>query len=240
MKRIPIISICLLLLTTLCKAQTETVHVVQDFETWTTAGLKYKLNKKLDVSISASLRMMHNSSVVQQYFTELGLSYELVNNLTLGVEGRLGQRAWDYDDLRLGNQRRIFLSGQYKLKLNRLKIEPRLAYQNKTLNLNTEGFIGLDNDVHLRTKLELGYNIKNWKYDPEVSFELFRHQNAKDGPEFSKFRLRLGTDFNLHKKGSLKVFVAYENELNEEYPLQSTIVGVKYSFSAKLKTRKGD
>lgn len=238
MKRIILINACIFLLSTLALAQ-ET-RVVQDFESWTTTALKLKVNKKLDLTASANLRLMQNSSVTQQYFAEVGLRYELIDNLKLGIEGRFGQRAWDYDDLRMGNLRRIFFSAQYRIKLNRLSIVPRFAYQNRTLSLNEIDFVGLDNDAHLRTRIELGYNIPNWKLDPELSFELFRHQTANDGPEFSKFRIRLGTDFDIHKKGTLKVFVAYEDELNENYPLQSTIVGVKYSFSAKLKKKKDD
>lgn len=208
------------------------VHVVQDFETWTTASFKYKVNKHWRFGISENLRLNTNSSTVDQHFLELSGTFKPIKKLSTNVEWRLGGKKRT-DSFQTFS--RWFLSGVYEVEVGRLSIKPRVAYQTRNQYL---GDISLKEvDQHFRYRLGIDYNIKNWKLDPEASFELFRHSNNDDGAEFDKFRVRIGTQIKIKDASSLKLFVAYEDELNKKYPLQATIVGLKYNFSAKRSTK---
>lgn len=207
-------------------------RVVQDFETWTSASFRYKVNKKLRFGISENLRLNTNSTAVDQHFLELQAGFKPIKNLTTKVEWRLGgkNRTDSFQTFT-----RWFFAGIYKVELGRFTVEPRLAYQSRNQYLGARDLT--DVDQHFRYRIGLAYNIKNWKLDPETSFELFRRRDVEDGPESDKFRIRLGTSIDMGKKSSLKIFMAYEDELNKKYPLQSTILGVKYTFDTKRKKK---
>lgn len=224
-----------LLICTVAATQAQEVRVVQDFETWSTAGLRYKVNKKWRFGVSQSLRLNTNSTTVDQHFTELTAAFKPVKNLTTQVEWRLGGKK-RVDSFQTFT--RWSFAGVYEVELGRFSIEPRVVFQTRNQYL---GDISLtDVDQHFRYRVGLDYNIKNWKLDPEASFELFRRRDVEDGSEFDKFRIRLGTRIDMGKKSSLKVFIAYEDELNAKYPLQSTILGVKYNFDVKRKKKDSE
>jgi len=222
----------LLILATAAVSSAQEVRVVQDFETWTSVSFKYKVNKQWRFGISENLRLNTNSSTVDQHFLELTGTFKPIKKLSTSVEWRLGGKKRT-DSFQTFS--RWFFAGVYEVEIGRLSLKPRLAFQTRNQYL---GDISLkDVDKHFRYRLGIDYNIRNWKLDPEASFELFRHSDNDDGSEFSKYRIRIGTRIDIKDASSLKLFIAYEDELNKKYPLQATIVGIKYNFSAKRNSK---
>lgn len=213
-------------------AQDTTVHVVQDLESWTSARFQYKFNKKLKVRISENLRLEHNSSQLNQLFTEGSIEYKLLKPISLEVESRYG-----FKKKNSGNERffRMFYAANYATDFDRFEVKGRLAFQKKNI-LPTAGFSTVESNTHLRYRVGLGYNIKGWKMDPFLSYELFR-ETGVDNPIFNKYRLKLSTNYSLKKAGKVAGFVTFERELQEEYPLNATIIGLNYTFSMKPKKK---
>ena len=69
-------------------AQTGTYYTIRDFQTWSSATLAYKLNKKVKLGISQELRLENNTSEVDKYFTEGFFTYKIAKPLKLGAELR--------------------------------------------------------------------------------------------------------------------------------------------------------
>ena len=215
-------------------AQDTTVHVVQDLESWTAARFEYKLNKKLKFNIGYNLRLEHNSSQLNQHFTEFSANYKLHDFVSLNGELRYG--------LKLKNSGQteqymtFFYASKFQYDFNRFEINARIAYQNR--NVLGSGITDLTEPQYvLRYRIGLDYNIKGWKLDPKFSYELFRDTRITD-PQFYKYRLRLGTEYSLKKAGEIDLFLAHERELNASYPLNATIIGATYTFSTKRKKKE--
>lgn len=58
-----------------------------------------------------------------------------------------------------------------------------------------------------RIKAEIGYNIKGWKPDPELSVERFYRRVPEGWPVDASWRARLGTTLKTGKRQRLKLFI---------------------------------
>ena len=183
--------------------------------------------------MSENLRLDHNSSQFNNWFTELGIAYEPIKNLTVEFETRIGVNAKKNSN---ENYMRFFYALNYEKEFGRLGLSGRAAYQNKnTLGATLFNFVVAD--YNWRYQLKADYNIKNWKLDPSLSFEGFRENTISTTPGFDKYRIKLATDYSFDK-AKLSPFVAFERELNEEYPLNATIIGLNFKYT--LKKKKND
>lgn len=203
-------------------------YEVRDFETWSSIRLKYKANEKWNMGLQAQLRLDANSSEVKAYFGQYNLGYSFSKHFQLAG----GLRYIKYND-NSGNVQgyedyfRYHLDAIFKHKADRFNFKYRLRYQNRNE-------LGVEDDAvrYLRLKAGLGYNIKNWKLDPEVSGELFNSVGT-DNDELKGFRLTIGTSYKVHKSGKIGAFYRYEKELNETWPKSVNIVGFKYTYTLK-------
>ena len=67
-----------------CTSSVSFAQTNTDFETWSSINLDIKLHKKLNLELEEQLRLKENSSETDQYFTQVGLSYQLPNNFEIG------------------------------------------------------------------------------------------------------------------------------------------------------------
>lgn len=226
----------ILLLTIHAKGQDGTYIEVRDLETWSAAGVKLKLNKDWEFGLSEQLRLKTNSSIVSSYFTEVDATYGGWGNWEVGAGLRfIRDNDTEGDVQGYENHLRFNMDLGYKHKVERLKLSYRFRYQNK----NELGFSASEGDYlnhHVRFKLGLDYNIKDWKLDPKVSTELFRHFETGEINGFDKFRVTIGTNYKVKKVGTFKAFYRMERELNATYPKTTNIIGVAYAYTFKIKT----
>jgi hypothetical protein len=87
----------------------------------------------------------------------------------------------------------------------------------------------------MRFKTSVGYNIKGWKLDPEISAELFNHFEKNEENGFDKYRLSIGTDYDLKKYGKINLYYQFEKELNTSNPSILNVIGLKYKYTIKNK-----
>lgn len=217
------------------KAQSGDYIKVRDFESWTSATLSYKINKKFKVGLGQELRLKDNSSVVDQYFTNGFLKYDLFKPLTLGTEFRYIRKNDNIGNIQgYENHFRYALQATFKQDISRLSLKYRLQFQNR----NELGLSSTNESIpvqKLRFKLGGTYNIPKWKLDPELSVEMFR--TLGDFNDFSKIRTTIGTEYKIKKSGTIKFYYRFEKELNTTYPLTSHIIGLNYEFTFKRKTK---
>lgn len=230
--KLAVLSIISTLFLSRSMAQEEgTTIVTSDLETWSKVGLKFKVHKKFTIQLDQGLRLNNNSTIADQYFTDLGFKYKATKNLKFGVGLRyIGDRGGN--DL-FDNDFRINLDAIFKHKVKSFDFQYRLRYQNK----NEMGLSTVDGDYYknyFRIKAGLKYNIKNWKFDPVFSTELYRDMTKVTGG-FDNLRLTLGTSYKMNKFGTLGMYYRVEQELAVSYPKTTYIVGLNYVFTINKK-----
>ncbi len=213
---------------------------VRDFETWSSLGVKMKLNKKWSFGLSEQLRLKSNSTIWDNYFTQLDAEYSGFGNFDLGVGLRYIKENDNTGKIQgTETHLRYQLDLGYKHKLDRFKLNYRIRYQNKSelgLDELTENFAV----NKMRFKLGIGYNIKNWKLDPKISAELFYRTQENSESKFEKMRFTFGTSYDFKKFGEIKGFYRIEHELNPVlvgFPKTTHIAGLSYVYAFKIKTK---
>lgn len=231
--KLTILSIISILFMSRSIAQVEegTTIITSDLEVWSKIGLKFKPNKKFAIQLDQGLRLNNNSSIVDQYFTDLGFKFKATKNLKFGVGFRyIGDRGGN--DL-FDNDFRINFDAIFKHKVKSFDLQYRLRFQNK----NEIGLSTTDGDYYknyFRLKAGIKYNIKNWKFDPTFSTELYRDMTKVTGG-FDNIRFTLGTSYNMKKFGALGMYYRVEQELGVSYPKTTYIVGLNYVFTINKK-----
>lgn len=206
---------------------------VRDFETWTSASLNYKINRKLKIGLGQELRLKDNSAVVDQFFTSGYGEYKIWKPISLGSELRYIRSNDDQGKVQgYENHFRYAFYTTLGHDVNRYTFKYRLQYQRKN-ELGLSEAEAKEPIEKLRFKISGKYNIRKWKLDPKVSVEIFRTMGSFN--DFSKFRATIGTEYKTEKSGSFKFFYRFEKELNEAYPQWTNILGLKYEFNIKRK-----
>lgn len=208
----------------------------KDFALWNSIGIKYSPIKNLKLGVAQHLRLKEDASETDEYFTELQADFEILKNLEIGGGLRFIRENDNVGKIQ-GYEKhfRYQVDLSYKLDLiKRFDIGFRLRYQNKReLDLEEDA-----DDIPtetLRFKTSFEYNIRKWPLDPEFAVELFNRK--RDDASFigdaklSRYRLTFGTSYDLKKFGKLGVFYRYQENTRVDNDFQTTIVGLKYSYS---------
>ena len=214
-----------------------------DVELWTAAGLKYDFHKRFSFELEEQFRLKDDLSTFSQLFTEGTLTYDPGKmDLLKPLELSIGARHVTKNDTE-GNKQgieyffRYNLDAAYKLEFDRLSVGYRFRYQSK----NQLGISELDGDIpknDFRHKVTIGYNIKDWKLDPKLTFELFSRNDDQTSYDISRYRVRLGSDYSFVKRQDLSFFLMYEKDINVVEPETIYAIGLKYEFGMTRKKKK--
>jgi len=205
-------------------------NINNDFLVWNSIGLRYKVNKKIKLSLEGHLRMKEDAKTIDEHFTQFEAQYELLKDFDIAIGGRYIFEN-DNQGKKQGyeNHLRYHVDLKYKADAHRLDIGLRLRYQNK----NELGISELDGDLptqNIRFKTSFDYDITNWPIDPEFSAEVFQRAQKGEGFRYSKIRLTLGTSYKIEKIGKFGVFYRYEDSARNIIPNEFSILGFKYTY----------
>lgn len=197
-------------------------QVVNDAKLWTTFSIEKDI-KNLSFSFGLENRMGENFTHAEKTLAELGVEYEIIKNLSGGINYRF-EKANEYKDHSFDLRHRFDLILGYQYKVKDFKFKYRIKYQTKTDPR------GKPNSNYIRNKLTLEYKIENKKNDikPFASFELYYRLNNRYEP--NRTRTSLGAKVDLTKKSSIKFFYTFENRFNTKNLRYNHIYGVGYSF----------
>ena len=194
--------------------------LVRDFESWNGIILKKSfLDKKLDLQLAQQFRLNSNSSRLNNYFTEFGADYEFIKGFKVGIGYRFirNNRKSGYN-----NEHRFNADVSYKHKIERITFGYRFRYQNR----NDIGAAKDDENriSKYRLRLKLDYNIKNWKFDPYFTTEVFYATETslvnyvptitevENIAGFQKLRFTLGTSYKINDLFELNGFYRIERD----------------------------
>lgn len=219
----------------------QTTVEVRDLESWSAIGFSKKMNDQTRISLEQQFRFYNNSSKIDQLFTEFSIRRKTFQYKEEGYFYFTGGLRYiadrDKDDNSYDHHIRLNGDLGYKHEIKRFAFDYRIRLQTK----NELGYSRSEGD-YLRNKFRLkagmDYNIRNWKFDPEVSAELFRTSGRYEVNQFEKFRITVGTKYSFKNLGDLSLFYRLERELQGvSYPKTTNIIGVKMMFKLKPKER---
>ena len=187
-----------------------------DFESRSTVSYGFKLPYSLKLDCEQSLRLSGKEQSFKQTFTQLTFSYKIINDLSVIIPIRYAI----FDD-KVKN--RISLGGLYKIGMKPFKVKFKTRFQ-KTHEKNE------DPDEVYRNKLYAHYKL-NKKLEPFLSYEVFHPANSNDN-SLNEYRLSFGTDFDLPRKRSIKLYYQFKVEdLNKKNPDKVHIMGLTFSLN---------
>jgi len=116
---------------------------------------------------------------------------------------------------------RFAFDAEPKYEINRLELELRLRYANYTDFARETS----ENRSYYRYRLQSKYDIKNFKFNPHISWELFQKSNEKS---IYKGRYEIGVEYGFKKNNELEIFYFLQDYYDNDK--QHHIIGVKYQL----------
>lgn len=187
-----------------------------DFESRNTISYGFKLPYSLKLDCEQSLRLSGKELSFKQTFTELTVSYEIIDDLSVIIPIRHAI----FDD-KVKN--RIGLGGIYKIGMKPFKVKFKTRFQ-RTHEKNE------DPDELYRNKIYAHYKLSK-KLEPFFSYEVFHPANSNDN-SLNEYRFSFGTDFDLPGKRSIKLYYQFKIEdLNKKSQEDVHIMGLTFSLN---------
>lgn len=207
----------------------------QDAHLWMGAGVSGKLSEKLSVGYESQVRLYKNASTVRVFFNQVGGSYEIVDDLKVGLEYRFARKR--KDNYFVSSNRFMFnTSYGYKIDPISTKFKIRLRYQNSFDRLGVINETILPNISNvIRAKVSAKYkNVDFKRVQPFVAAEIFKSLNPEP-IEFgvNAYRLSAGIFFDLPFKNELKVYYIYQQ--NYGVP-----IGIRHIYSFQYNYKLGN
>ncbi|MFK7785049.1 MAG: DUF2490 domain-containing protein [Crocinitomicaceae bacterium] len=227
MQRIHLVALLFTLLSSVVNSQNEIV--TRDLESWSTVSLNYDYSKEFDFDFEQSFRLYDNSTKIDQFFTNINMNRKWENGMFFTGGFRFISDP-DKDDGDYDFHLRWNADIGYRHSLDRFKFNYRMRLQTK----NELGYSRSEGDFSiraLRIRAGVKYNIKNWKLDPQVSFELFRESGRYIVSSFNKYRISVSTKYKFSKLIELKGFYRFERGLGMLLPQNTNIIGFNLTFN---------
>ena len=192
------------------------LYGADDFESRNTISYGFKLPYSIKLDCEQSLRLSGKEQFFKQTFTELTFKFEIIDDLSVIIPIRYAI----FDD-KVKN--RITIGGTYKIGMKPIKIRFKTRFQ-RTHEKDK------DPDELYRNKIYAHYRL-NKKLEPFFSYEVFHPANSNDN-SLNEYRFSLGTDFDLPRKRSLKLYYQLKVEdLNKKSPDKAHILGLTFSLN---------
>ncbi len=180
--------------------------------------LNYKLSKKFKISFTPEIRF-NESFNSDKYLFEGGLTFKPVKFLAL--EGTYRYVINPRTEKETEYYKRHALSAKAEKKLGRFNTGFRIRYTNDADDENTD-------EIFLRYKFSVEYNIPKCKLTPEIGTEAF-HQLGNDGGMY-KMRYSAGIDYKLFKNNYLGISYKFDYHYTEYLNKHIMSLGYKIKF----------
>ena len=192
------------------------MYGAEDFESRNTISYGFKLPYSIKLDCKQSLRLSGKEQSFKQTFTELTFKYEIIDDLSVIIPIRYAI----FDDK---VKSRITFGGVYKIGMKPIKIRFKTRFQSTHEK-------DKDPDELYRNKIYAHYRL-NKKFEPFFTYEVFHPANSNDN-SLNEYRFSLGTDFDLPRKRSLKLYYQFKVEdLNKKSPDKAHIMGLTLNLN---------
>ena len=188
---------------------------IDDTHTWTSIGFEKNLPHSFSFEFEQELRIKDQLSTFSQTFSEVSLSYKVIDGLNISIPYRYAV----FDDK---IKQRLSLGASYKYKFNPISMKYRTKLQRSFEKEKTHEYL-------IRNKLIIEYKLRK-RIEPYCSGELF-HKFNKSNNELDEYRISFGLAVDLPRKSSIKIFYIFKNEdLTKTNPDKINVFGLSYTF----------
>lgn len=204
------------------------------YESWSKVGVEYELNDFVSLNFSGDLRLKSIGNSYKKSFFELESDFKIQKNLVFGLAYRNMDELDDEGGVqgheKFNRYHAYIRKGFDHKNFNfRFRLQYQKKIQNKIENPEDRNF--------WRLKFDSEYNIKNWKYDPRIGFEIFLRDEINFNENYERYRVYLGTKFNLKKRKSLSIRYIMQKHLTNQNPTLH-ILRISYNYEIKKKKEK--
>lgn len=193
-----IIGLCIFLLGTttwsVCAQET-------DYTTWMKMGVKYGLNERLDLSGGLEWRTEDHLQATDRWGLDVGAKYALLPFLKVGGGYEIHYRNRGEDGWKF--RHRYHAEGTLSTRWMRLKISLRERFQHT--------WDDEENELRLRSRLKLAYDIRDCKVEPYVSVEMYNSLNRGDSFDIARMRYRTGLSLPLFRRIGKRIYSTVAN-----------------------------
>ena len=199
----------------------------KDFQLWSDIKLEVEVFKNISVEIEEEIRLTENISRIEDYFTDVGISYNFWDNFTFSGYYRFVRR--NELDERISNIHRYYFDLKYDWKIKRGELSLRTRYQSRYKNINSDD-TGYKPENHNRNKLRFSYDIYRSPLKPELWFEVYYQLNNPDGNKFDKIRFAPELVYLINNRIRANVYFMIEKEYNVKNPSTNYILGTGFLY----------
>lgn len=208
---------CLLLMFLFCGFTSVVWAQKDDFTTWTTMKVNYKLDPRFSLTGAFELRTEDDVKAIDRWGLALSGSYNALSFLKLdaGYESHyrnLGEDDWKF-------RHRYYLGATASFRWQWLGVSLRERFQ-QTFDQGTSA-------SRLRSRLKVSYKPSKGIISPYFSIEIYQSLNDAPFWRADRMRYRPGVEITLSKAWSLDAFYCYQHEKE----MGKNVVGLECGFT---------
>ena len=187
-----------------------------------------KIIPRLNLSLEEDFRLRDNLSEVDRFSTTLELSYKPWKFLKLGGAYNLINYNHDTKGWEVRHRYYFFATGSYRF--NRFTVSLRERFQSTYRVGVKETSKRANPKLYLRSRLEVEYDIRNCKFEPFASVELYNTLNDPQGNKMNKLKYTAGSKYKMNKRNSLQLYYRYVNFKDDDEGNGKHMIGAGYSY----------
>ena len=184
-----------------------TIHTLSaqdDLGSSLSADITKRVIPGLNLSLEEDFRLRDNLSEVDRFSTTLELSYKPWKFLKLGGAYNLINYNHETKGWEVRHRYYFFATGSYRI--NRFTVSLRERFQSTYRVGVKETSKRANPKLYLRSRLEVEYDIRNCKFEPFASVELYNTLNDPQGNKMNKLKYTSGSKYKLNKRNSWQLY----------------------------------
>ncbi|GGJ88270.1 DUF2490 domain-containing protein [Parabacteroides faecis] len=208
-----------------------TIHTLSaqdDLGSSLSADITKRIIPGLNLSLEEDFRLRDNLSEVDRFSTTLELSYKPWKFLKLGGAYNLINYNHETKGWEVRHRYYFFATGSYRI--NRFTVSLRERFQSTYRVGVKETSKRANPKLYLRSRLEVEYDIRNCKFEPFASVELYNTLNDPQGNKMNKLKYTAGSKYRLNKRNSLQLYYRYVNFKDDDEGNGKHMIGLGYSY----------
>ena len=183
--------------------------------TWTTVNIEHKLKPVFTLSAGLEWRAKNNLSQTDRLELKMGASYDPFSFLKMKAGYEVHYRNREYGIWRF--RHRYHLEGTLLTRLQQIKFALRERFQH-TID-------GGNNELRMRSRFKLAYDIPKCKPEPYVSVEMYNSLEGKDHFDIKRMRYRSGVCLPV-SNWTADIFYCLQKESDES----RHIIGLEFVY----------
>lgn len=193
-----------------------------DFESWSSIDMRYKVSKNFSLDMSSELRLNNNSQDFNKYLVDVGGEYEFAKYFDFSMYYRYSR--FD-DEQAYVNEHKLFGKLAFSYPVGRFELGIQTRYER---SYEVYGYSTLvKTEDAWRNKVSASYNIYGLPLEPYASFEHFFSEN-KSSFEATKYRLFGGLKYKISRDYSSSLYYGIQRSYLKTD--NSYIIGLKLSI----------